>query len=75
MHSMATTASRSRRVLRLPQVISKAGLGRDSIYKGAREGWFPKPIKLTERASGWLEDEVEEFLARRVAQRDSRPAA
>jgi prophage regulatory protein len=69
------TSTPSRRVLRLPQVIEKAGLRRDAIYKGAREGWFPKPIKLTERASGWLEDEIEEFLAQRVAQRDSRTAA
>lgn len=62
---------KSRRVLRLPQVIAKAALGRDSIYRGAREGWFPKPFKLSERASGWFEDEVDAFLEMRAAQRDS----
>ena len=59
----------SRRVLRLPQVISKSGLGRDSIYRGAREGWFPKPVKLTPRASGWFENELDEFLEKRAAER------
>lgn len=62
---------KSRRVLRLRDVIAKTGLGRDTIYRGAREGWFPKPIKLSERASGWFEDEIDdEFLAKRAAERE-----
>lgn len=64
-----------RRVLRLPQVIEKTGLGRDSIYRGAREGWFPKPIKISERASGWFEDETDAFLERRAAERDASSVA
>jgi len=65
-----TTASpKSRRVLRLPAVTAKTALGRDSIYRGAREGWFPKPIKLSERASGWFEDEIDAFLEKRAAER------
>jgi prophage regulatory protein len=74
---MATTKNlpRPRRILRLPQVIEKAGLGRDTIYKGVREGWFPAFIKLTPRSTGWFEHEVDEFLERRAAERDSRPAA
>lgn len=60
-----------RRVLRLPQVIDKSGLQRDSIYRGAREGWFPKPFKLTERASGWLESEIDQWLEARARQRVS----
>jgi prophage regulatory protein len=63
--------AKSRRVLRLPQVIQKTGLGRDSIYRGAREDWFPKPVKLSERASGWFEDEIDAFLEQRAAERDS----
>jgi len=55
------------RILRLPAVEAKTGLKRDSIYRLARTGHFPKPIKLSERASGWLEDDVETFIERRVA--------
>lgn len=61
---------KSRRVLRLPAVIAKSGLGRDSIYRGGHEKWFPKPIKLSERASGWFEDEIDAFLEKRAAERD-----
>jgi len=60
----------ARRILRLPAVIEKSGLGRDSIYRLARKGEFPKPIKLSERASGWLEHEVDAFLEKRAAERD-----
>jgi prophage regulatory protein len=64
----------SRRVLRLPELIKKVGIRRDSIYRGAREGWFPRPIKITSRASGWFEDEVDQWLASRAAKRESAEA-
>lgn len=65
-------AEKSRRVLRLPQVITKTGLGRDSIYRLGRDpkSGFPKPIKLSERASAWFEDELDLFLEKRAAERD-----
>jgi len=68
---MSTNAPHPRRVLRLPAVKAKTGLGHDSIYRGGRQGWFPKRVKLSERASGWFEDEIEEFLEKRAAERDS----
>lgn len=72
----------SRRILRLPDVRSKTGLCTDTIYKGVREGWFPKPFKLTPdrpdetagqihgRASGWLEHEVDQYLEQLAAARE-----
>jgi prophage regulatory protein len=57
-----------RRFLRLPAVIERTGLGRDSIYRLAREDRFPRPVKLSEHASGWLEEEVEAWAAARVAE-------
>jgi len=53
------------RILRLPDTEQKVGLKRDSIYRGAREGWFPKPIKISARATGWLEHELDAFIASR----------
>lgn len=48
--------------LRLPDVISRTGLSRSTIYKKIQEGEFPAPIKLGPRASAWIEGEIEEFL-------------
>lgn len=50
------------RLLALPAVIEKLGLGRDTIYRRVREGTFPKPIKLG-RATRWYEHELDEWLA------------
>jgi prophage regulatory protein len=59
------------RILRLPVVVERTGLKRDSIYRGARDGWFPRPVKIAQHASGWIEHEVDAFVARRIAARDA----
>jgi prophage regulatory protein len=52
--------------LRLPQVCKVTGLRRSMIYRMQAEKRFPQRIKLTERAVGWLEREVQEWLAKRI---------
>lgn len=56
------------RMLRLPQVIALTGLGRDSIYRLGNAGQFPRPRKISERASAWREDEIQKWI-------ESRPVA
>ena len=58
------------RVLRRPEVQRRTGLGRTAIYVLMAEGKFPAPIRLTAKAVGWLEAEVTEWIAARVAERD-----
>jgi prophage regulatory protein len=54
------------RALRLRQVTQLTGLGRSMIYQMQAEGRFPQRIKLGERAVGWLESEVRDWLATRI---------
>ena len=54
------------RALRLSQVSELTGLGRSMIYQMQAEGRFPQRIKLGERAVGWLESEVRDWLATRI---------
>ena len=56
----------SHTVLRLPAVKSRTGLSRSSIYIRIADGTFPKPIALGVRAVGWLENEIDEWLAQRI---------
>lgn len=42
------------RILRLPEVMQRTGLGKTTIYKFIAEGRLPSPIKLGGRSSGWL---------------------
>ncbi len=53
------------RLLRLPEVEDTTGLKRSTIYQKAKQGLFPKPVKLTERSSAWRESEVQAWVAGR----------
>lgn len=58
------------KILRLTQVMDCTGLGRSTVYKYIAEGLFPKPIPLGERAVGWLESEVTDWIKARIKERD-----
>jgi prophage regulatory protein len=53
-------------VLRLPQVCRVTGLCRSMIYQLEACERFPRRIKLGLRAVGWVEGEVQEWLATRA---------
>lgn len=53
-------------ILRLPQVKGRCGLGRASIYAGVKNGTFPAPVKLGERAVGWTASSVDAWIQTRV---------
>jgi len=53
-------------VLRLPQVREVTGLGRSMIYQLEADRRFPRRIKIGARAVGWLQDEVQAWVAERV---------
>ncbi len=51
------------RFLRLPEVQSRTGKSRSSIYAGIAARTFPKQIKIGgPRAVGWIESEIEDYL-------------
>jgi prophage regulatory protein len=54
------------RILRLPDVISRVGLKRASIYQYVSDGNFPKPVSLGPRAVGWIETEIDLWIFKRV---------
>ncbi len=54
-------------ILRRKQVEARTGLSRSSIYLRVSEGTFPKPISLGSRAVGWVETELNDWLAARIA--------
>jgi prophage regulatory protein len=56
----------SNTILRLPAVKTRTGLSRSTIYLRVAEGKFPKPISLGARAVGWVDAEVEAWLAGQI---------
>ena len=53
-------------ILRLPAVKARTGLSRSTIYLRVGQGTFPEPISLGARAVGWIEREVEEYVAKLI---------
>jgi len=53
-------------ILRLPTVKARTGLSRSTIYLRIAEGSFPAPVSLGGRAVGWIEAEVNDWLAKRI---------
>ena len=60
-------------ILRLPAVKVRTGLSRSTIYLRISQGRFPKQVTLGDRAVGWLEHEIDEWITDRVEQ--TRPDA
>jgi prophage regulatory protein len=54
------------RVLRLPQVLDRTGLSRSSLYRLHAAGTFPRRVQISERSVGWIESEVDAWLACKI---------
>ncbi|WP_038226802.1 helix-turn-helix transcriptional regulator [Vibrio sp. ER1A] len=52
----------SNKIIRLPVVIRKTGLSRSTIYLRMSKGDFPRSISLGERAVGWVEEDIEQWV-------------
>ena len=68
---MANTNQEKLSILRRKQVEKRTGLSRSTIYLRIQENNFPRPIKLGARAVGWLENEIEAWLATRMEIRNN----
>lgn len=63
----ATETRRVTRLIRLPEVQHRVGLGRSTIYRWMSEGKFPKPVQLGTRAVAWRETDIDRWLVRASA--------
>lgn len=62
-------------ILKIDEVVQKCHMSRATIYKKAKEGTFPKQIKLSERSSGWLESEINDWIQNRIEEREKNRGA
>jgi prophage regulatory protein len=60
---------------RLPAVLARTGLSRSAAYLAIAQGAFPKQVKLSTRAVGFLAAEVDAWIAERAARRSSSPSS
>jgi prophage regulatory protein len=66
------------KILRKPGLLAKVGLNYVTIWRHTREGNFPQPIQLGPNSVGWIEEEVDAWIASRrrgYLKLDEKPAA
>ena len=61
------------KILRLPAVKARCGLSRSTLYNRIATGDFPPSVALGARSVGWVESEINAWIAARIdASRKSR---
>jgi prophage regulatory protein len=54
------------KIIRLKAVKARCGLSRSTLYNRMAAGEFPSPIALGPRSVGWLESEINAWVAARI---------
>ena len=57
------------RFLSMGDVVARTRLSRATIYQLQGMGEFPRGVKMTKRAVRWIESEVNDWVASRIATR------
>ncbi|MCG7373256.1 AlpA family transcriptional regulator [Pseudomonas luteola] len=58
------------RLLRRREVEQKTGKSRAAIYEAIRLGTFPEPVAIGTNSVAWLEAEIDQWIADRLAERN-----
>lgn len=66
--------ARKIQILRLREVCKTTGLGRSMVYQLEADRRFPARVRIGTRAVGWVEEEIQGWLAERIL-RSRRPSA
>jgi len=54
------------RFIRTRQVLEMIGVGRTTLWKLVQAGSFPRPVRITDRSSGYLLEAVEQWMRLRA---------
>jgi prophage regulatory protein len=59
------------RIIRKPELFAKIGLSDATIWREEKMGRFPKRIRLGGASVGWFNHEIDEWLAKKAADRNA----
>ena len=67
-----TTPTTGNRLLRRKEVENRTGKSRSAIYDDIKKGTFPAPVPIGGKSVAWLESDIEEWIAGRIAARNAK---
>jgi len=59
-------AKASPSIIRIKTVEARTGLRKTTIYDYVRAGKFPPPVRIGNRATGFIESEVNDWIAKQI---------
>ena len=59
-------STKPKRLIRIREVMAKVTLSQSTIYKGIREGTFPKGRRIGGQAVAWIESDVDDWIDRQA---------
>jgi len=60
----------SQKILRKQEVLRRIGVSASTLWRMVRDGWFPRPVRISANRVGWLEAEIDEWICLRLEKRD-----
>lgn len=66
---VTVTPARPGKLIRLPVVEDRTGLGKSSVYAKVKDGTFPAPVRLSARAVAWRESDIDRWISERLTTR------
>ena len=65
------TQANNSKLLKAKDVSELTSISRSHLHRLARDGKFPKPIRIGENRSAWLESEVQDWISECVRKHHS----
>ena len=61
--------TKSKKLLRLKQVLERVPVGRSTLYNWVKTGRFPKPIQIGTRCAVWHEEYIDNWIEEKKEKR------
>ncbi|PAP97807.1 AlpA family phage regulatory protein [Mesorhizobium mediterraneum] len=61
-------------IIPIKEVCRRVGLCRTTVWQLIRDGKFPKLVRLTEKRKGFVDEEIDDWISARIAERDAEAA-
>ena len=55
-------------LMRLPTVKERVGMGRTTIYEKIKEGSFPRPVPIGDRAVAWDSEAIDRWIENKISE-------
>ena len=63
--AVTSSAPKSKRLLRLPEVLHRVGVSRTTWWRLIKAGVAPAPVKITPRVAAWPDESIDAFIESR----------